>query len=203
MAEYSGFFDGAQEYGQTELARYFENIYENGISMINNTKASFNCTIVTKGIKVEPGFAIINGFYYYLDAAVTIPLPASTGIIRGGIFIGLDLTTKKITLYKKEALSSHYPTPTRNSTVWELQLNIYYISTNGSIGMTDDRLLDGYCGVIRPKNLSEFNVYIEQCKDQWSRWFKQQQGAGWRSIYVQAATPTTDVTEGSLWMQLI
>lgn len=201
MAEYSGFFDGSQQYGQEELARYFDNIYESGVAMINDVKAGFNMTVVTGGIKVEPGFAIIKGYYYYLDTAVTISLPPGTDTIRGGLFIGLDLATKKISLYKREAVSTTYPSPVRNDTVYELQLDIYYISTNGTIGATDHRLTNNYCGVIRPKNLSEFNIYIEQCEVKWNAWFNQQKGTGWRSIYYQTATPT-DATEGSLWMQL-
>lgn len=203
MAEYSGFFDGPQEYGQSELARYFDNIYESGINMVNTTKAGFTCTVVTGGLKIEPGFAIIKGFYYYLDTAITIPTPASSNIIRGGIFIGLDLSTKKVSLYKKESESATYPTPTRNDIVWELQLNIYYVNTNGAITITDRRFTDSLCGVIRPKNVSEFDAYLEQIKAQWYNWFNQQQGVGWRSIYVQADMPTGTIQDGSLWMQSI
>lgn len=194
MAEYSGFFDGNNSYNQVILARMFDNLYSTGIAMIQENTISFNMTDVGGGIRVDKGFAIINGFYYYLNAPLTIPVSYNATAFRGGLFIGLDITTKKISLYKKEGTT--YPSPTRNSNVYELRLCIYVTnSSDNKITISDNRLNNSFCTILRPKGLHDFNIFLSECKNQWN-------AKEWQNIYVQADTPTPKGTN-DLWYQYI
>ena len=65
--EYYGFFNGDQEYGQDEFNRYFDNIYESGVSIENNNM-TLGVTKTSTGVTVDKGFSIVRGFYLYNDS---------------------------------------------------------------------------------------------------------------------------------------
>ena len=54
-----GFFNGDTEYGQDEFNRYFNNLYENGISIDDTGKMTLSAAISGSSLKVSAGFAII------------------------------------------------------------------------------------------------------------------------------------------------
>lgn len=199
MAEYSGFFDGAQEYGQAELARYFDNQWDSGISMVNDSTMSLTYEFVTGGIKVQPTFAMLKGYFYYLDAAKTLTITQESLPRYDRLIIQLDYASKKTTMLIRKgtpAATPKIPAYYRNESIWELAPYTIYVpkTGDGSPRMYADVRKDNiYCGAIRPKNLTEFNVYLEQCKTAWAT-------SAWRSVYAQAITPA-GAMEGSLWIE--
>ena len=83
-----------------------------------------------------------------------------------------------------------------------LCLIIYVSSSSGITTVTDERYNGSLCGAIRPKNLSEFNSMMTGFNNKFDEWFEQQQGEGWRNIYIQSTIPT-GALEGALWKQVL
>lgn len=200
MAEYSGFFDGTQTYGDAEFARYFDNSFDSGISMVNDTTLSLSYEFVTGGIKIQPTFAIVKGYYYYLSEAITLPITQDNNYAKyARIVIQLNYASKKITMQIRNgtpSTSPKAPSYYRNNSYWELAPFIIYIPKKGSSPKmyADLRKDNRYCGVIRPKNLTEFNVYLNNCKEEWTT-------QGWRNFFIQETEPV-DAVGGSLWMEI-
>ena len=68
-----GFFNGDTEYGQDEFNRYFKNIYEDGLSRGSNGSLTLSASLSGESVILTPGFAIMQGFFYYNDSNKTIP----------------------------------------------------------------------------------------------------------------------------------
>lgn len=203
--QYYGFFDGDQYYGQEELARYFENIYESGIAVDENNNMTMKVYKEGSAIKVDKGFSIIKGFYLYNDSPKTINIVADEYYDRvDRIVIRLNLSTKTVSIEHKKGNPGSIPTVPglqRDNLVWELSLAQLYVSKNGNIDITDERYRSDLCGAIRPKNLTEFNNMIKGLQKQFDDWFNAQQAKGWREIYIQSNTP--EAVTGSLWFKTI
>ncbi|MDU2266099.1 MAG: hypothetical protein E7E07_06845 [Clostridium celatum] len=58
-----GFFNGSNNYGQEELARYFSNIYENGVNVTDSDMGMKVTRYSSTDLKVAIGFSIVNGYY--------------------------------------------------------------------------------------------------------------------------------------------
>lgn len=181
----SGFFDGGQEYGQKEFNRYFSKIYRSGVSVTDEGKIELAVKRVdSASVKVEPGFAIINGFYAYLDEAMTLKLPgtAKEGM-KYRVVLKLDSTQGKssIILYLKEG-STIEPTLIQSGNIYEISLATL---TVGHLGIeekliNDDRQNEALCGIIRPK-----------CMQMYKR----------REIFIQSDEPEERVS-GAIWIDL-
>ena len=204
MADYTGFFDGDTTYGQDELARYFDNIYESGISMVSDSEMSFGVTATATGIKVEKGFAIVKGFYFYTDAARNLTITKDSNYDRiDRLVVSLDLTNKKVSLLLKKGTASTnpvVPSLIRTDTIYQLAICQIKVGKNGGYYITDERANKNLCGAIRPKNMTEFNLLIDSFQLRFDTWLNAQEAKGWRNIYIQSAQPTGAV-EGSIWMQ--
>lgn len=199
-----GFFNGDTEYGQDEFNRYFKNIYEDGISRDDNGKMTLSAVLSGNSLILSPGFAIIQGFFYYNDSNKNIVLTRDSNykkICR--LVLRLDIGNKKITAELKQGTAGSNPTPpdlARNSSFHELSLYRVDIPVSGSITLYDERFNTSVCGEIRPKNLEGYKEMIEEFNQRFETWFNSVQGEGWRNIFVQAATPTEAVT-GSIWIK--
>lgn len=204
--EYSGFFNGDQEYGQEEFNRYFDNIYESGVS-VNEDNTMTLAVINEKGeIKVSKGFAIVKGFYLYNDSFKTLTITPDTNYDRiDRVVVRLNISTSKVSIEVKKGIAGskpQVPTLQRDNLIYELSLAQLYIPRSGSIAITDERYRQELCGAIRPKNLSEFNDMIKECTTQFDRWFNSQQAKGWRNIFIQSEPPEGSVT-GSIWIKTL
>ncbi|MGL5713673.1 MAG: hypothetical protein ACRCXT_24065 [Paraclostridium sp.] len=206
MAEYSGFFDGDDLYGQDEFNRYFDNIYKSGISIDDNGNMTFTCIINGDSLIIKKGFAILKGFYYYLDSDKTMQIDRDINYTRiDRIVIKLDLSTKKVTLERKKGIGSSSPVIPqlqRDNLVYEISLCKITVPKTGLITITDERFDTNLCGAIRPKNLSEIETMISTYQKNWNDWFSQQQNQGWRRMYIQTETPADSVA-GAIWIKLI
>jgi len=201
--EYSGFFDGDNLYGQDDFNRYYNNMFENGVSIEDG---SMTLEVYTEGnnINIAPGFAIVQGFYFYNDSTKTIAITRDLNYDRiDRIVVRLDLSAKKVSIEHKEGTAGsnpQVPSLQRDNIVHELSLAQVKVPKSGNLVVTDERFRQDLCGAIRPKNLTEFNDMIAGFQEEFDRWFDSQQATGWRNIFIQADTPTEAVT-GSIWIQ--
>lgn len=216
MAEqYHGFWDGGALYGQAEFNRYFDRIYESGVgvradgSMEYEVKKASATTLTVAG----DSFAIIKGFYRYTPADMTVTVPA--GNRKDRVVIKMDKTRRMV--YEpqlKQGTASTPPALQRDNNVWEISLAQITVNTSGIVSVTNERTDKTLCGAIRPKNLSEFNDWMEGLKQlantllndiqvRFDTWFEGAQGRTPREIFVQDAnTEPEDPSEGALWIAL-
>lgn len=202
-----GFFNGQNDYGQEELARYFSNIYENGVNVTSSDMGMKVTRYSSTSLRVAIGFAIINGYYLYQDVTKSITISKNATYDRiDRVVVRLDVANMKVSIELKQGTASSKPTApalTRTTSVYELSLaQIYVNAASGITTVTDERYNTSYCGAIRPKNLSEFNAMMTGFNSRFDTWFEQQQGEGWRNIYIQSAIPTGAI-EGTLWKQVL
>lgn len=201
--EYSGFYDGDAEYGQEEFNRYFENLYESGVSIDEDGNMTLSVTKGTGAVSVGAGFAIVKGFYFYSDAVKSLAVSTPTSFARvDRVVLQANLLTGPISLILKQGTPASSPQPpslVRNDSTWEISLAKVKITTGGVITVTDERFDSYACGAIRPKNLTEYKDMIAAFQEQWDVWFAAQQGTGWRNIYIQADEPDGAVS-GSIWL---
>lgn len=202
--EHSGFFNGDQEYGQDEFCRYFDNIYESGVSTLENNKMSLGVTVDNNYLKVSTGFAIVKGFYLYNDSIKDINIVKDNNYDRiDRVVVRLNISNSKVSIELKSGVASSKPIPPsiqRDNLIYELSLFQVRVSSNGGIVLTDERYRQELCGAIRPKNLSEFNTMLIEFTEQFERWFNSQQAKGWRNIFIQSDVPTGSVS-GSIWIK--
>ena len=204
--EHSGFFNGEQEYGQEEFNRYFDNIYESGVSVKEDNSMTLGVTNEGTIIKVESGFSIVKGFYLYNDSIKSITVTPDSNYDRiDRVVVRLNISNSKVSIEIKNGVAGSKPQPPtlqRDNSIYELSLAQVYIPRSGSIRITDERHRLELCGAIRPKNLTEFNKMIEEFTKQFDKWFNSQQAKGWRNIFIQPERPEGSVS-GSIWIQTL
>ncbi|WP_404988092.1 hypothetical protein [Clostridium culturomicium] len=204
--EHSGFFNGDQEYGQEEFNRYFDNIYESGLSVKDDNTMTLGVTSEASTIKVDRGFAIVKGFYLYNDSIKSITVTSDSNYDRiDRVVIRLNISNSKVTIEMKKGIAGSKPQPPtlqRDSLIYELSLAQVYVPRSGTITLTDERYRNELCGAIRPKNLTEFNSMLKGFTEQFDRWFNSQQAKGWRNVFIQAERPEESV-RGSIWIQTL
>lgn len=202
--EYSGFFNGDQEYGQEEFNRYFDNIYESGVSVDNSNNMTLGVTQEIGVLKIAPGFAIVKGFYLYNDSVKEISITRDVNYNRiDRIVIRLNLSNGKVSIELKQGVASsspQAPSLQRDNFIYELSLAQILVPISGSFKITDERFRNEFCGAIRPKNLSEFKDMIKQFQKQFDEWFASQQSKGWRNVFIQPEQPIGSVS-GSIWIK--
>lgn len=205
--EHYGFFNGEQEYGQDEFSRYFDNIYQSGVSINDDNELTLRVySDEANKIKVTSGFAIIKGFYLYNDSFKILNINKDSNYDRiDRIVTRLNFITKTISIERKEGIPSSKPIAPalqRDSLIFELSLAQVRITTANKITITDERFRKELCGTIRPKNLTEFNDMIKQFQNQFDAWFNSQQAKGWRNVFIQPNTPEGSAP-GSIWIQTL
>nr|DAM13507.1 MAG TPA: Receptor Binding Protein [Caudoviricetes sp.] len=201
--EYSGFFDGANQYGQDDFNRYYANMFENGVS-IENGSMTLGVSAEMDNINIAPGFAIVKGFYFYNDSEKAIEVSRDLNYDRiDRIVIRLNLSDKKVSIEQKLGVAGsnpQVPALQRDNIIYELSLAQIRVPVAGNLIVTDERYKTELCGAIRPKNLTEFNDMIAGFQEEFDRWYENQQALGWRNIFIQEIEPTEAVT-GSIWIQ--
>lgn len=204
--EYYGFFNGDQEYGQEEFNRYFDNIYESGVSLNNDNTMTLPVNKTSTGVSIDKGFSIIKGFYLYNDSLKNINITRDVNYDRiDRVVVRLNLSTNKVSLELKQGVASSKlvaPSLQRDNLIYELSLAQVKVPKSGDFIVTDERFRQDLCGAIRPKNLTEFNNMIKGLTEQFDRWFESQQAKGWRNVFIQPNKPTGSVS-GSIWIQTL
>lgn len=203
--EYSGFFNGDEEYGQDEFNRYFDNLYESGIAVNKDESSQYAITPGNKQVSVGTGFAILRGFYHYNDSQKVLTLAPDSALPKiYRVIIQLNIALGKSSLAVRSGVAASTPKPpelTRNNAVYEVSLGQYRLETNGAVSLVRDERTDpDYCGIIRPKNLSEYTAAMKEYQRRFEAWFASLQGKGWRNIYIQSNNPEGAV-DGSIWIE--
>lgn len=204
--EHYGFFNGEQEYGQDEFCRYFDKIYESGVSIEDNSLMSLGVSKSVKGIDIATGFSIIKGFYLYNDSVKAITITRDANYSRlDRVVIRLNLSTKTVSINIKQgaaASNPQVPVLQRDNLIYELSLAQLKVPREGDITVIDERSRQELCGAIRPKNLTEFNSMLKNFTAEFDRWFNSQQSKGWRNVFIQEERPTESVS-GSIWIKIL
>lgn len=201
----SGFFNGDAEYGQEEFNRYFENLFESGVGMHADGSLHLAVTSMEGGICLSPGFAIVKGFYFYNDSDLEMSIEPDGNYARiDRLVLRLNVLTGPVQPAVKTGTAGSSPMVPglqRDDSVYELSLARIAVQPSGAVTVTDDRFDPELCGVIRPRNLSEFKAMTAEYDRRWSEWFVSQQAVGWRNIFLQAEEPAEgEAVEGSLWI---
>lgn len=201
-----GFFNGQNNYGQEEFSRYFSNIYENGVNVTDSDMGMKVTRYSSTSLRIAVGFAIVNGYYLYQDVTKSITVTKNSTYDRiDRVVVRLDISAMTVSIELKQGTASSKPIApslTRTSSIYELSLAQIYVSSSSGITSVTDERYTSYCGAIRPKNLSEFNAMMAGFKDKFDTWFTNQQGQGWRNIYIQSTVPS-DAIEGAIWKQVL
>lgn len=204
--QHYGFFDGDQYYGQEELARYFDNIYESGVSIDSNNNMTMKVYKEGSVLKVSKGFSIIKGFYLYNDSPKTINVVANPNYDRiDRIVIRLNVSTRTVSIEHKKGVAGSKPAAPnlqRDNLIYELSLAQIKVPKSAGLIVSDERYRKNLCGAIRPKNFTEFNNMIKGMTEQFDKWFNSQQSKGWRNIYIDANDPVEAVA-GSIWLKIL
>ena len=166
MARTSGFFEAqfdssllnpeTQEHGDwdrkylaAEFAKYFEMIVGNGVS--GSTSDQLKVLAGNGYVTVRPGYAFINGYWFYNSEDYTIPIP--TGVRYDTVRLRYSNETRNIDFYYKQDDESAIPVHTES--VYDLVLARLTVSAS-SITVEDLRSIDQYCGIVNnPKELSD------------------------------------------------
>ncbi len=201
----SGFFNGDAEYGQEEFNRYFENLFESGVGMYEDGSLHLAVTPMEGGVCLSPGFAIVKGFYFYNDAELEISVTPDENYVRlCRLVLRLNMLTGPVQPYVKGGAFGSRPSAPelqRDGTMYELSLAKLAVQPSGVVTVEDERFDPSLCGIIRPRNLSEYKAMTEEYERKWEAWFASQQTAGWRNIFLQEEEPADgEAVTGSLWI---
>ncbi|WP_395759469.1 hypothetical protein OIE82_27085 [Streptomyces althioticus] len=125
------------------------------------TEMPFHTAIVGSNLVVQPGSAWVGGFYYKLDAPLTIPAPTNSGAQprRDVVVVRLNMATHSANIAIKEGQPNANPSdpiPSRiQGGIWEMPLYaIDLAANNGSRTLSDRRRFDGSSTVYVPWNAS-------------------------------------------------
>lgn len=192
MAEKSGFFNsfyGDRKYNAAFFAEYFASFIGNGI-YAGGTALKVEPFGGNMDIKVMPGEAWINGYYYQLKDAPKVmtlePAHLTFGRIdRVVLRLNLEESYRRISVEVKTGEFSEDPVPPeleRTKAIWELGLADVRVNPGvteilGS-NITDLRLDDEMCGivtgVIEQADLTDifnqFQHYYNERKQQFDNW---------------------------------
>lgn len=203
--EHYGFFNNGDEYGQEELNRYFDMIYESGISMDASGEMTYPITIGTRQVSVGTGYAILRGAYHYNDSQYALNLAPDANLPKiYRVIIQTNFAEMRTRLLVRAGTAASTPQPPeliRTDTTYELSLGQYKVSPSGAVTLVKDERADvTVCGAIRPRNLNEYDAFMKDAERRFEEWFAAQQGEGSRKIYIQSAEPG-EAVDGSIWIQ--
>lgn len=201
----SGFFNGDTEYGQEEFNRYFNNLYENGVSIDDSGGMTLGVSGGSREVTVAPGFAIVRGFYYYNDSSLSMTVTPDANYNRiDRLVLRLNVLSGPIeAIVKKGTAGSTPAAPSlqRDNYVYEISLAQLTVAPNGVVTVDDERFDATVCGAIRPRNLTEYKDMVAKFQRQFEDWFNSQQAKGWRNIFIQDTQPGTgEAVTGSIWI---
>lgn len=195
MSETSGFFnaelvDGEPDraYEATDFASYYSNFVSNGVFANPASQLQVVANTDTQNsVKVNPGNAYINGYWYKLTEEFTINFPSySLNEIRWyPIILRLNLTSRNISLifddYTVANSSRPIPNLIRTENTYDLLLaQVKVFSGNRYISNSeiyDTRSNEDYCGIVAGlvKQINTSSLF-QQYDDQFNNWFNEQKG---------------------------
>lgn len=197
--EYSGFFNGDHSYGEEEFNRYFANIYESGVSIDKNNNMTMAVSKESGKVVVNPGFAIIKGYYLYVDKKKYFNINKPTSGIhyyRMVITLIPSIGNSSMSLNLKNGTDKGGPALDADGN--ELSLALIKIDNSGNITIVDERFNEQLCGTIRPKNINSYKTMIQGLQNQFNIWMAGMQNK-MRDVFIQDTMPKESVS-GSIWI---
>jgi len=165
MTETSRFFDGTVGYDRTNIAEVFARFIRDGyIPGYLNELLPFQHTPPDMSVNIATGGAAIQGFHYFNDGVVNLPIEAAHPTLWRTDRIILRLTTTGspgsiVLAVLKGGTPNVAPTLTRNATVWEIsiaQVSVPALTTAITTPLIySERAIDTVCGVARPASLGK------------------------------------------------
>lgn len=166
MSITSGFFDAVETssgvydrvYNAADFAHYFSLFIGNGVYPDPSTGLQVKANAVPNmGVSISAGNGWINGYYITLDAAESRSITTANATLSriDSVVIGLNYTTRSITLYVKTGAPSANPIApalTRNTSTWELELAQILVAAGAAnitqSAITDMRSNKSRCGIV-------------------------------------------------------
>lgn len=209
----SFFYDGNQQYGESELGIVFDTCFRSGVRVDDNDTLCYKVTAGTGNVVVDPGEALVGGRWRYDASSQTLATTAPATYNRlDRVVIRTDYANKKTEIVIKQGAEASSPTAPdlqRDSSLYEISLATIQVTLQNAVTViSDDRTSDKLCGVVRPRYntqlnqmISDFESYIADVKSSFAAWFAQQQSSkGWRQIFIQDDEPgSAEATAGALW----
>ena len=165
MSETSGFFNAElvnnepdRSYEATDFANYYANLIGNGVfANPTNQLQVYADTEDTNSVKVSPGNAYINGYWYKLSEEMTIKFDSnsSTTPMWYSLNLQLNLTTREISIivvsYPKSNTKPE-PAVSRTDKIYELCLSQIKVKPGDVYIQNSDiydlRFNENYCGIV-------------------------------------------------------
>ena len=133
----------------------------------------------TMNVTVKKGSGFINGRMYVSDSDLIfkVPPPHSTYIRRDCVVLKLDMVNRNISVKYNQGVASsnpQFPTPVKNSDVWELVLAQINVKANSNqitqSDINDTRLNSNLCGIVSNiVNKVDTTTIFNQYRDYWER----------------------------------
>lgn len=150
MAEFSAPFDGSPIATQLQWSRAARRWGLDGVHALDASSSALKVTgSGTTTVSVAPGMAFVNGFYYHLDAAKNLTVPANAGGAARIDYVVLraDMTAKSVTAQYKTG-GTTAPTLTQDEAgTWEIPIAQCTVAASSSVvpaaAVLDRRYLTG------------------------------------------------------------
>lgn len=192
MAESSGFFDAEElvdggydrEYVAEQWANYFKLFIGNGVfaNPANTLKVIAGSGLT---VKVLPGWAWINGYWYHNDSELTLEIPTNLTLstIQDGIFLRFDSANRVISAL----VGVNRTTVNRISPYYELKLAEVTVDVGvtsiSDANITDTRTDSSVCGIVAgvinqidttdlfAQYQAAFNAFMQGSGTEFDEWF--------------------------------
>lgn len=203
MAEYSRFFndvDGDREYQASDFAEYFSTFLNDGIFPENGDLGLKVTEDSTMRVKVEKGYAFINGYMYKNDSSLFFTLSNSDTLMDriDRIVIRFDEHGRKMTTVVKEGVPASNPAPPKledTDLVKEIPLAQIRVKKNSStIVITDER----YNNVVS----SLVTIPVQDMWDEWNEWFENRQNEIGVRV-VNGRIEPEGLVAGDIWLRTV
>lgn len=191
--QHSSFFNsinGDRRYNAEEFALYFSRFIGNGVFPNPSNNLQVTCTDTDMKIQINPGYAWINGYFYWLDDTLELSLTNADGILNriDKVVLQYNVYERAITIKIKEGEYGDIPVEpalTRNYDIYELGIANVKIEKGDtkvySYKITDLRL-SSQCGVVTSlidqvstnTLFNQYQSYLDKImsENEFDTWFK-------------------------------
>lgn len=204
--EKSGFFDAVynefdetydKEYAAEQFASYFALFIKNGVfgSPTNQLKVSASSGM---NIKISPGWAFINGYWYYNDEDLILPIAQnlSSTVRKDSVICRWNNSDRKIT----SAINTGSTEITRTEVYYDLKLAEISVAS-GAVSITDSSITDtrtdeNVCGLVTGLLKTETTADLfAQFTAAFNEWFESVKGQVTGDLGVKLQTEFTELSK--------
>ena len=180
--ERSGIFNsinGDRKYLASDFANYFNSFIENGIF----PNPSTNLQVMANNdmtVTVKAGKAWINGFIYYNDSDLILPIDVADGVLNriDRIVVQYSITNREIKSVAGKGVFASIPVALdlqRDSDIYEMGIADISIAAGATsiqqINITDQRYNANLCGIVNSLITVDATTLFNQFEDGFNAWF--------------------------------